>query len=406
MRLLVVYRGLPWPYAEGYHLRILHLFRRLAQQHSVHLLACIQNQEQRALLEPLQDQEIFSTITLEAVPKRNAFGRMATNLGLFPVASFRAEYPGFDKKLAQVALDLKRQHDLDVAYVFDPWADLWFREGSKVLPTLLDVCDCRTLYYDRRLDRGGLTLDESLRTRQLRRRFLAFERFCLKRYPIATVVSPMDQERLQRMHPGARVEVIPNGVDLEMFCPMEGVEEVDGKLILFGNMDFLPNVDAAIHFARDILPKVRQRYANASFTIVGTNPVPEVLALAGLPGVEVTGPVEDLKPWIQRSCMLVAPMRFGAGIKNKVLETMAVEKPVVTNATGIEAMQPEVRELLTVANSDQEFADAVSDLLANPEKRRELGQRGRKVMADLHSWEAAAAAYESLFSELAAFTER
>jgi len=303
MRLLVVYRGLPWPYSEGYHLRILHLFSRLAKRHEVHLLALIQDQEQRDKLKSLQEQNIFSSITLLDAPPRSGLGRFRTNLGLGPVAAFRSEYPGFDKRVAAETEKLVAQHQIDAAYVFDPWADLWFRSGAAVIPTLLDVCDCRTLFYDRHLDRGGLSLAESIRTRQLRRRFLAFETFAMKLYPVATVVSPLDQERLKRMHPGGRVELIPNGVDLDMFQPVEGVEEIPGNLILFGNMDFLPNVDAAIHFARDILPLVRARHPQASFTIVGTNPVPEVLTLAGLPGVEVTGRVEDLKPFIQRSCM-------------------------------------------------------------------------------------------------------
>ncbi|PCJ55260.1 MAG: hypothetical protein COA70_03205 [Planctomycetota bacterium] len=402
MRLLVVYRGLPWPYSEGYHLRILHLFSRLAKRHEVHLLALIQDEEQRAKLAPLEEQEIFSSITLVDVPQRSGIGRFRTNLGIAPVAAFRSEYPGFDKRVAAETEKLVDQHKIDAAYVFDPWADLWFRSGAEVIPTLLDVCDCRTLFYDRHLDRGGLSLAEGMRTRQLRRRFLAFESFAMKLYPMATAVSPLDQERLERMCPGGRVELIPNGVDLDMFQPVEGVEEKPGNLILFGNMDFLPNVDAAIHFARDILPLVRARHPEASFTVVGTNPVPEILALAGLPGVEVTGRVEDLKPFIQQACMLVAPMRFGAGIKNKVLESMAVEKPVVTNSTGVEAMHEEVRALLVVADEDQAFADAVSDLLDDPVRRAELGRNGREVMRRLHSWDAAAEAYERLFEELAA----
>ncbi|MGB0952853.1 MAG: glycosyltransferase family 4 protein [Planctomycetota bacterium] len=402
MNLLVVYRGLPWPYSEGYHLRILHIFSRLAKRHQVHLLALVQDDEQRAKLEELEAQGIFASITMRDVPSRSAIGRFATNLGLFPVAAFRAEYPGFDKAIARETEAMVKKLEIDAGYVFDPWADLWFRGGAKVLPTLLDVCDCRTLYYDRKLDRAGLGLGGQVRIRQLRSRFLRYETFTMHRYPMATVVSPLDKERLLRMNPKARVELIPNGVDLDMFQPVEGVEEKPGNLIVFGNMDFLPNVDAAIRFARDILPLVHKRHPEATFTVVGTNPIDEVLALAGLPGVEVTGRVDDLKPWIQRATMLVAPMRYGAGIKNKVLEAMAVEKPVVTNTTGVEAMHDRVRELLVLADDDQAFADAVCDLLDDEARRRELGRKGREVMAEVHSWDAVAAEYEALFEELAA----
>jgi glycosyltransferase involved in cell wall biosynthesis len=395
---------MPWPISEGYHLRILHIFRRLAERHEIHLLALNHEDEQRQKLDSVAAEGIFKSITMRDVPARNAVGRLRTNLGFSPVAAFHAEYPGFRSALRQEVRALKSKLDLDVAYVFDPWADLWFADAALEIPTLLDVCDCRTMFYQRRLERGDLGVKERLRTRQLLHRFRAYETFMLERYPLSTVVSPLDRDCLQSLKPDCRVELVPNGVDLEMFKPMAGVEEIPGNLLVFGNMDFLPNYDAAIHFAQDILPLVRRTHPEVTFTVVGTNPIPEVLALAGIDGVEVTGRVEDLKPWIQRAAMLVAPMRFGAGIKNKVLEAMAVEKPVVTNSTGVEAMQPEVRDLLYLADNPADFAATVCSLLDNPARRRELGTKGRAVMARLHSWETAAEAYERLFEELAAST--
>jgi glycosyltransferase involved in cell wall biosynthesis len=402
MRLLVVYRGMPWPISEGYHLRILHIFRRLAQRHEIHLLALNHEDGQREKLGDVEAQGIFKSITMRDVPARNALGRVRTNLGVAPVSAFHAEYPGFRKALQEEVRAMKANLELDAAYVFDPWADLWFSDAALEIPTLLDVCDCRTMFYERRLERGDLGFKERLRTKQLLHRFNRYEIFTLERYPMSTVVSPLDRDCLQRLKPGCRVELIPNGVDLEMFQPVEGVEEVPGNLIVFGNMDFLPNYDAAIHFATDILPIVRKTHPEVTFTVVGTNPLPEVQALAEIPGVEVTGRVEDLKPWIQRAAMLVAPMRFGAGIKNKVLEAMAVEKPVVTNSTGVEAMHPEVSDLLCLADNPTDFAAAVCSLLDDEAKRRRLGKEGREVMARLHSWDKAAEAYELLFAELAA----
>ncbi|MFT7517050.1 MAG: glycosyltransferase involved in cell wall biosynthesis [Myxococcota bacterium] len=401
MQLLVVYRGMPWPISEGYHLRILHIFRRLAQRHQIHLLALNHCDEQRAQLAALTDDGLFTSITMRDVPKRSLVGRLRTNLGFSPVSDFHAEYPGFANQLSAEVKEMVSALGIDAAYVFDPWADLWFSEASKHVPTLLDVCDCRTLYYQRRLERADLSFGERLRTKQLLKRFTEYETDALNTYAMSTVVSPLDKQALQVLVPGCRVELIPNGVDLEMFQPVAEIEEVPANLIIFGNMDFLPNYDAAIHFAKDILPLVHKSHPQATFTVVGTNPLPEVQALAQLDGVEVTGRVEDLKPYIQRATMLVAPMRFGAGIKNKVLEAMAVEKPVVTNAMGVEAMNPQVRELLCLANDPQSFADEVCALLDDPQRRRDLGKRGRQVMAETHSWDAAAEKYEALFTELA-----
>ncbi|MBC8370243.1 MAG: glycosyltransferase [Planctomycetes bacterium] len=401
MRLLVVYRGMPWPISEGYHLRILHIFRRLSLRHDIHLLALNHNDEQRAQLPFIEDDGLFKSITMRDVPSRSVIGRLRTNLGLSPVSDFHAEYPGFAAKLATEVKEMVSALDIDAAYVFDPWADLWFSKAAQHVPTLLDVCDCRSLFYERRLDRADLSFGERLRTKQLLKRFRQYETDALNNYPMSTVVSPLDKAALQKLVPDCRVELIPNGVDLEMFKPLSDIEEIPGNLIIFGNMDFLPNYDAAIHFAEDILPLVRESHPEVTFTVVGTNPLPQVSALEKIEGVEVTGRVEDLKPYIQRATMLVAPMRFGAGIKNKVLESMAVEKPVVTNSTGVEAMHPLVSELLCLADNEVAFAKQVCDLLDDQQRRIDLGKRGRQVMADIHSWETAAEKYEALFAELA-----
>ena len=401
MRLLVVYRGLPWPVSEGYHLRVLHLFRRLAERHEVHLLGLVHEEEQREKLPALEAEGIFASIRIEEFPRRRLLARLGTNLGLAAPASLLREYRGFAGRLRRVAEEMKLELGLEAAYVFDPWADVLWHEAGRALHTLQDVCDCRSLFYQRQLAEPGLGFAGRWRVRQLLRRFRAFEAFTLRSYPVTTAVSPQDQEYLQALAPGARVELIPNGVDLEQFAPDAAVEERPGELLMFGNMDFLPNVDSAVRFAREILPRVRQRAPEATFTVVGTDPVEEVRALASLPGVEVTGGVPDLRPYLARATMLVAPMRFGAGIKNKVLETLAAEKPVVTSRRAAQALHPEAAQLLRLADEDQEFADAVCGLLESPEERREIGRRGRETMRRRHSWEAAAAAYEALLAELA-----
>ncbi|RMH05350.1 MAG: glycosyltransferase [Planctomycetota bacterium] len=402
VRLLAVYRGLPWPIGEGYHLRVLHLFRRLARRHQVHLLALVHEEAQRAKLPALADQGIFASIRLEELPRRRWLARAGTNFGLPAARSLLREFGGAAGRLGRLAADLRRDLGLDAGYVFDPWADVLWHEGGRELPTLLDVCDCRTLYYDRLLAAPDLGLGQRLRTLQLRRRFRALERFALRAYPVATAVSPQDREALLRLAPEARVEVVPNGVDLAMFSPDPAVAEDPLELLTFGNMDFQPNVDSAVRFARRILPLVRRRFPGVRFTVAGSNPAPAVQALAELDGVEVTGTVPELRPFINRAAMLVAPMRLGAGIKNKVLETLACGRPVVTSPAVAEALHPEAAAVLRLAENDEDFAAEVCRLLADPDERRRLGRRGREAMRRHHSWDAAATAYEALFAELAA----
>ncbi|HEX9794137.1 MAG TPA: glycosyltransferase family 4 protein [Planctomycetota bacterium] len=402
MNLLVVYRGLPWPIQEGNHLRILHIFQRLAARHQVHLLSLVDNATRKEDLPALQASGIFTSITLLPFPPRRGLGRLATNVGVEPIAALKVEYPGFSRRIYERVGELTEELGLDAGYVFGTWADALYTESATRLPTVLDVCDSRALYFRRRAEAPETGAVQRLRARQLTKRFEGLERHLLEVYPLATVVSPHDRDYLLDLVPGARVELIPNGVDLEAFVPPQEDLEKSGNLILFGNMDFEPNVDAAVHFAREIFPAVRASHPEATFTIAGVRPAAEVLALAAeVPGVEVTGSVDEMAPWITRSSMLVAPMRFGAGIKNKVLEAMAMERPVVASSMGVEAMHPEVAALVRVADEPAAFAAAVCALLDDRGLRRELGRKGRNAMARLHSWETTAARYEALFAELA-----
>lgn len=403
MHILVAYRGLPWPITEGYHLRVIHIFKRLrAAGHQVHLLGLINSASQRTQLGDLESADLFDSISLMDFPSRSWAGRVKTNLGFDPAASLLAEYPGFSGQIRRRVAQLSEQHQLDVAYVFDPWAEVLFCEARHELPTLLDVCDSRSLFYQRQLEVGKVTGLARLRLRQLHRRFCGLEAFALANYPLTTAVSPDDRHALMELWPRARVEVVANGVDLNQFSPHQGTEAVAGRILMFGNMDFSPNVDAAVRCARELLPLIKRRAPQAHLVVVGTNPVPAVLALDDLDGVEVTGEVEDLPPWISSSCLLLAPMRFGAGIKNKVLETMACARPVVTTNLAATALHPDAAGLLVLADGNQELADAVVKLLHDPTRALDLGVRGREVMRRHHSWEAAAARYGELLAELTA----
>ncbi len=400
MRILAVYRGLPWPRQEGYHLRLLALAEHWSQRHEVNLLGLIHEDPQEELLASVRSLSCFAEVRILRMPARSGLGRIRTHLGLNPAASLLAERPGLDVQLERTVRDWQDEANMDVAWVFDPWADVFFHRAANQLPSLLDVCDCRSLYYQRRLEDPGLSLLQRLRFRQLHRRFRGLESFALQAYPLATAVSQDDRTALLELESSARVEVIPNGVDGDRFASPEGSVPEAGHLILFGNLDFLPNSDAALHFARDIFPLIRQSHPEVRFSILGTNPGAEVSALAAQDGVEVVGEVEDLRPWLARAAMLVAPIRYGAGIKNKILETAAAARPVVCSTRATASLHKDVQEHLRVADQPQAFAEQVCALLDHPVRALELGQSLQVAVKTHHTWAAAATRYEELFATL------
>jgi polysaccharide biosynthesis protein PslH len=221
------------------------------------------------------------------------------------------------------------------------------------------------------------------------KRLFAFEKVATKRADVSMFVSEAEAALFRsKTGMGAdRVIALENGIDLDAFdpaLPYEAVGRISGPLIIFtGQMDYRPNVEAVCGFARDVLPSIRARYLEARFAIVGRNPTPDVAALALVPGVIVTGEVADTRPWLAAADVVVAPLKLARGVQNKVLEAMAMAKPVVASSAAAEGI--DATELIVADGPAQ--ADAVMGLLNDPIAARKLGEAARKRMIFRYSWE-------------------
>jgi glycosyltransferase involved in cell wall biosynthesis len=155
-------------------------------------------------------------------------------------------------------------------------------------------------------------------------------------------------------------------------------------LVFTGTMDYRPNIDAAVWFTHDILPRVRVRMPNATFAVVGAKPSREVQALAATPGVIVTGKVPDVRPYLRHADVVVAPLRLARGIQNKVLEGMAMGRPVVTSPQGLEGIEAKPGHDLLVAATPDAFADAI--MAAHTPSGSRLGEAARALMVASYAW--------------------
>jgi len=219
------------------------------------------------------------------------------------------------------------------------------------------------------------------------RRIVAFERGLLKAAAAGLVVSETERTLLAAAQPDARDKlfVVPNGVDTAYFQP-DPIESDDQAIVLCGRMDYAPNVDGAQWFSREVLPKVRARCPDATFRIVGAGPGPAVLALGGLPGVEVTGAVTDVRPYLAQAAVVVAPLRIARGIQNKVLEGMAAGRPVVATPQALDGIDAEAGGDVLVGADAESFAAAVCSVLLGREPS--LAPRGREFVLRHHQWAA------------------
>ncbi len=223
---------------------------------------------------------------------------------------------------------------------------------------------------------------------------LEFERETAQRADVSLFVSQAEADMFKetvRVH-DADIRALDNGVDLDFFNPTADFGSVDkpgSPLIVFtGQMDYRPNIEAVASFAREALPVIRAVHKGATFAVVGRNPAAEVLALADRPGVVVTGSVPDVRGWLAAADVVVAPLRIARGIQNKVLEAMAMGRPVVASRQAAEGIDAVDGAHLVIAINPAKEAEAVLRLLAEPERAATLGKAARRRMEERYAWAA------------------
>ncbi|MEE9320258.1 MAG: TIGR03087 family PEP-CTERM/XrtA system glycosyltransferase [Granulosicoccus sp.] len=201
-----------------------------------------------------------------------------------------------------------------------------------------------------------------------------------------------------------KVQVVANGVDMKLFHPGpdDGLADTTAsyngapELLFTGVMDYFPNEDAVLWFVAEVWPIVRKRFADARFTIAGMNPSQKIRALSELPGIEITGFVDDMLPYYQRANIFVASFQLARGIQNKVLQALACGLPVVTSKPGVEGISCTPGEHLLVAEQPQEFADAIEKLVSNADLYQRISQAGLELVAEQFSWDSKNARLEEI----------
>lgn len=230
------------------------------------------------------------------------------------------------------------------------------------------------------------------------RRLFRYETSTLRKVDGTLAVSEKDAEHLHKLALGARVAVVPNGVDPDYYR----IEQQDGEegLVFVGKMDFRPNVDAVLWFTQKIWPLVRDRSPSTKFWVVGRNPSPRLNGLKSDPQVVITGEVPDVRPYLARSAVVVIPLRMGSGTRLKVLEAMAMGKAVVSTPLGCEGIAAQNGQEMALADSAQDFARLTLGLLRDREKRRKLGEAARRLVEEKYDWRTIVPRLEQFYAQI------
>ena len=235
----------------------------------------------------------------------------------------------------------------------------------------------------------------------------AWRRFAtrvLEQVDAVVALTDEDAAKVRSVAPkGVRIIVIPRSVEVPEH-PLDPSGDGSSKVLFFGGYDHPPNLDAALWLERSIFPEVRRRHPAATLQLVGKGPRGEMYEAAG-DGVDVVGPVESLTPYLDRAAVVAAPLRLGGGMRVKVLETLAAGKALVASPRALAGLTAIDGENVIVAETDDEFVEAVSRLLRNEEQRVALGASARRWVEAEFGWEQIVAAYEALYAELLAGRE-
>ena len=223
------------------------------------------------------------------------------------------------------------------------------------------------------------------------------ERLLSARFDLATCTTRAEMATLRSLGATGPVDWFPNGVDAQFFAP--GERPYDPDLVTFvGRMDYFPNQQAVVKFCAEVLPELQRRRPGTRFEIVGADPSQEIRNLGRLAGVTVTGSVPDVRPYVTRAALTVAPLEIARGTQNKILESMAMGVPVVCSRQAVGGVDAIPGEHLLAYDTREQCIDAVLELLNLPESRARFAAAGRARVLSNHSWPASMRRVDALIA--------
>jgi len=378
--------------------RLFNLCRSLSRQHRLTLVTLSRGEEryQTFLDDPMTAGVFERIIVLPNPPAPRWWGTQVHRFRQEVHFATRYRNARYHAEQCRYVRDVFLEGGFDVFYVDGLLMAQYVMDTGLKRPAIIDLHDCMTRLFDRtmRIERNWLRkLALYLETRSMAR----CERSLSRVFSAIITNSPVDEEYLKFVAPAANTLTIGNGVDTAFFSPAETEGEGDLRQLIFtGVMDYGPNEDAAIHFAENILPLIQQRQPEAQFWVVGQDPTAKVRQLSEQPGVHVTGGVPDVRPYLEKAGIFVCPLRYGTGVKNKLLAALAMQKPVVATRQSLDGLDLREHEDLLVADEPAEFAAKVVQLIEDPDHARRLASSGRAFVGDRYSWESSARTLEDV----------
>ncbi len=387
--ILFIAHRIPYPPNKGDKIRSYNELKYLAQRHEVDLL-CLADEP--GDLKYKTDLEVICR-RVEVFPLNKQIAKIKGLFSLVFGQTISVAY--FRQRVMQQQVDCwLQENNYDAIFCFSStMADYVFR--SKVFSSLslrpkliMDFCDVDSDKWLQYAAEARFPMNFVYRCEN--RRLADYERRVYETFDHTVLISTAEANLFQRICPDiGKLTVIPNGVDYEYFDSQKsklGDQHKGSSLVFTGAMDYHANIDGVVWFCKEIWPTLKTEFPDLSFYIVGSNPMSEVKELEKIDGVTVTGFVDDIREYYQLADVCVVPLRLARGVQNKVLEAMAMGKAVVTTSKANAGIQAANNEQLQLADTADEFIQAVRSLLKDLPSRGKLGENAREYVVSGYDW--------------------
>jgi len=387
-QVLIITPFMPYPPSDGGKIRVFMFLKHLTRQFDIHLLTFIEKEEEKRHIAVLK--KIFKEV--------DAVLRAPTPLPWLRKIRFPVFFWGFySDAMRDKLVEILKMRPIDLVHIEFTQISCYV-EFIRHLQTVLTVHDAGIFSIKKsyhRPNKGLKRIVDYIFFFQIH----SWMKKYAKKFDKIIAVTDSDKKNLVSFRAKDDIEVVNTGVDIEYFS--SGYEEVkENRLVFVGSMGHYPNVDAMVYFCKEIFPLIKEEIPDVKLTIIGSGSSDEINALKDDAAIEVTGYVEDIRPYVRKGAVFVAPMRKGAGLKGKLLEAMAMCKPIVTTPMGCQGL-PIVRGRdLLVAMKSEGFARDVIRLIRDTALRRKLASNAYEIVRRDFDWNRVSAKIAGIYGNL------
>lgn len=382
MKILFACKEFPHARVIGGPVIIYNRLKYLSQNHVVSLAAFCREEEKEYIPSV---KEYCHDLRLVPFPPKRSLLRTAYDFFTSPVPHYFLRFHK-SPQMSETIAEMVRKDCYD--FVIAEYSVMGqFIHKNRLLPPVRRVMSVHECYYlarlkDYRHHRVGLNkMREAINMKGLKR----YEFAMYQQADKVLTLTPQGKGELLEISSDLDIEVVPHGVDIEKFIFSDF--DYDKKNIVFvGNYLHHPNTDAVLYFYEEIWPKLREMVPGLTFSIVGQGPPPEIQKMSQDERIVVTGRVDDVVPYLREGLVFICPVRLGGGFRGKILEAMAVGRPIVSTPLGADGVPAENRENIVLADSPEDFARGIFDLLNDTSFYQKVRMNARKLVEEKYAW--------------------